>query len=68
MFVFSIHLQLPDSVVMVPQHIPENVVSGAALAHSDDQHASQWSVCFCSAYNLTSSQQVKESVPVKPLI
>lgn len=48
-FVFSVHLQLPNSVVMVPQHIPENVVSGAALSHSDDQHASQWSVCFCSS-------------------
>lgn len=56
--VFSVHLQLPHSVVMVPQHIPENVVPGAALSHSDDQHASQWSVCFCSTSNLFSSQKV----------
>lgn len=48
-FVFSIHRQFPDSVVMVPEHIPENLVSSAALSHSDDQHASQWSVCFSSS-------------------
>lgn len=66
-FVCSVHLQLPNRVVMVPQHIPENVVPGAALSHADDQHAGHWSVCFCSSSSLFSSQKVTVSQKVKLL-
>lgn len=41
---FSIHQQFPDSVGLVPQHLPEDLVSGVALSCLDDQHAAYWSV------------------------
>lgn len=48
----SIHQQFPVCAGMVPQHFPENLVSGAALPHSHDQHASCWSVLLlCSTHN-----------------
>lgn len=34
--VFSIHQQFPNRAGVVPQHFPENMVSGSALSHSDD--------------------------------
>lgn len=45
---------------MVPEHFPENLVSGAALSHPDDQHARQWSVCF--SYSLFTSQKLAQLV------
>lgn len=41
---FSIHQQFSDSVGLVPQHLPEDLVSGVALSCLDDQHAAYWSV------------------------
>ena len=38
----SFHQQFPDGAGLVPQHLPEDLVSGAALPHPHDQHAPLW--------------------------
>lgn len=62
MSIFSIHQQFPDSVGVVPQHLPEDLVSRAAFAYLDDQHASQWSVHSTFSGFLESHQQLEKKV------
>lgn len=56
--VSSIDQQFPDSAGVVPKHLPENMVSGAALSHTDDQHASLRSVLHSHCFPSVCHQQL----------
>jgi hypothetical protein len=41
-FQCSLYQQFPVGASLVPQHLPEDLVSGASLPYPHDQHALQW--------------------------